>query len=52
MAILRNQADQVEVRMLHADTAAETSRHANQYAGIKAVLDALAPLVYKSEELS
>lgn len=51
MAELRAHADQVHDRMLAAATPDETSRHANEYAGLKHALDALAPLVYTAEEL-
>lgn len=52
LAIIRNYYDQVEIRMLSAETPAETSRHANEMAGLKFAYDLIAPHVYTTEELA
>ena len=52
LAEIKGYYSQVEDRMLAAENPAETSRHANEMAGIRFVYDALLPLVYTSEELT
>lgn len=52
-AQLKSRYGEIEDRMLATgNTAAETSRHANEMAGLKLALDALAPLIFSTEELT
>jgi hypothetical protein len=52
MVVIKERYERVHGYMLDADTSAEMSRHASELAGLMFGYNAIAPLVYTSEEMA